>query len=263
MKTIKTFLFRIAPPVLGGVIGFALLLLLVSYGELIVTDRLQDKVIEQMSLMVGTFVAAWAGGWAAFNAERRTRDNAERKSRISAANKALFVIATMYNVFDNLRQFYIDKGDLRQHPHRALIIDSPQPGMMQILHFDFDALNYFLDTEGDIASMALMELQLLDWHYQLLVNTIELRAKAAEDLHKAIQAKNVGNLELDGVKTIFPIEYRKSAALTDQLIQLVDEGINLTKAMDRKMQIALQQQFSGQSFVQIKFAEKPQNQPSA
>src|SRR2546427_2893059 len=167
---------RIAPPLVGAAAGFGLFMIFLFYGPLIVAEHFLDKTIEQFSLIAGTFVAAWAGGWAAFSAERRTRDEMERKSRISAANKALFVVATMYNVFDNLRQFYIDKGNLRQDPNRALAIDSPQPGMMQVLHFDFDALNYFLDVDGATSSMALMELQLLDWHYQLLINTVELRA---------------------------------------------------------------------------------------
>jgi hypothetical protein len=211
---------------------------------------------EQVPIMIATFVAAWAGGWAAFSAERRTRDKAERASQVSAANKALFTIATMYNIFDNLRRFFLEQGGLRESPHRALLVDSPQPGTMQLLRFDFDALNYFLEPDGDVCSMALMELQVLEWHYQLLVNTVELRAAAVDDLHKALRALR-GATTLETAQSLASVEYSKADALTNQFIRLVDEGIQLTKAMDRTMQTALQYQFPGQDFVQINFATQP------
>ena len=251
---IRTSLRRLAPPLIGAAVGFALFGFFLSYGQFVIA--LPDKAVEQIGLIAATFVAAWAGGWAAFSAERNTRSEAERKARISAANKALFVIATMYNVFENLCRFYIDKGNLRNNPNRALMMDSPQPGMMEKLHFDFDELSYFLDAEGDVSSMALMELQVLDWHFQMLINTIELRAMAAEDLHKAIRAQPISNLTADSVPALYQMEYKKSLALTDQLIEFVDAGIKLTKEMNEKMKVALQQQFPGQGFLQINFAEK-------
>jgi len=39
----------------------------------------------------------------------------------------------------------------------------------------------------------------------------------------------------------------------------VDEGIAATKKMDTQMQVALQSVFPGQSFLQIRFVEKPQS----
>lgn len=220
-----------------------------------------DRWLDQIPVVVATFVAAAAGGWAAFTAERRTREEAERKSRISAANKALFVIATMFNVFDNLRQFYIDAGDFRRSPNRVLMIDSPQPGMMQPLNFDFDSLNYFLEPDGDVSSMALMELQTLDWHYHLLVNTVELRASATEELHKAIKrAASAAFIDAEAAKGLAPSEYFKSEALTDQFIQLVDEGVRQTKGMYEAMHAALAQQFPTQNFLQVKFAAKPSDE---
>ena len=202
--------------------------------------------------LVGTFVGAWAGGWAAFRGERRTRERVERNSRISAANKALFTIATMYNSLDNLRQFYIEAH--RNDPNRALTMNSPQPGMMQALHFDFDSINYFLDQEGEACSMALMELQVLDWHYQIVVNTAELRAKAGDELHQAIRANPIANPNLETIKAVYAAEYGRLAALTDQLIEVVDEGIAMTRQANDKMQKALQLQFPEQSLLQIKFA---------
>lgn len=217
-----------------------------------------DKFTELIVTVFGTFIAAWAGGWAAFNAERKTREDTERKSRISAANKALFTIATMFNVFDNLRQFYIDKDNIRQNEGRALIMDSPQPGMMQATHFDFDSISYFLDQDGDACSMALMELQVLDWHLQVVINTVELRAIASNDLNNAIKSKPIANLTAKTIATVYSAEHSKLAALTDQLIEQVDEGIAVTKKLNAMLQTALQLQFPGQSFLQIKFAEKPQ-----
>jgi hypothetical protein len=216
-----------------------------------------DKYVELIVTVFGTFIAAWAGGWAAFSSERKTREQAERNARISAANKALFAIATMFNVFDNLRQFYIDHEGLRQSDRRAYQMDSPQPGMMQPLRFDFDSLNYLLDQDGELCSMALVELRVLDWHHQALVNTVELRAIAHDDLRKAVLSKDAAEITPDMLPTMFKAEYTKLASLTDQFIKQVDEGIVATKRMDNQLQIALQSIFPGQSFLQIRFAQKP------
>ncbi len=216
-----------------------------------------DKFYEFAVTAIVTGIAAWAGGWAAFSSERKTREGAERKSRISAANKALFTIATMFNALDNLRQFYIDIDGLRQNPDRALLMDSPQPGMMQAIHFDFDSINYFLDQGGAECSMTLMELQVLDWHFQMVVNTVELRSKAVEDLHKAIEFQLP---TLESIKVTHDKEYHKLAALTEQMIEQVDEGIAITKRLNAMMQNALQLQFPGQDFLQINFVKKPQTQ---
>ena len=89
-----------------------------------------EKPVDLAITVAATFVAAWAGGWAAFSAERKTRDDAELDARISAANKALFTIATMFNAFDNLRRFYFAADGQQYDPKQnAITIDSPLPGM--------------------------------------------------------------------------------------------------------------------------------------
>ena len=89
------------------------------------------------------------------------------------------------------------------------------------------------------------------------LNVVELRAEAHEDLRNAVFSKNIQNLTQESMQTIFRAEYSKLAALTDQFIMQVDEGIALTVRMNTQMQVALQSVFPGQSFLQIKFAEKP------
>jgi len=159
-----------------------------------------------------------------------------------------------------LRQFYIDVDGVRQNPQRALLMDSPQPGMMQTVHFDFDSINYFLDQDGDVCSMALMELQVLDWHFQVVVNTVELRSKAFDELHKQIQAHPVVNSTLDLIPTLYSAQYGRLATLTDHMIEQVDEGIASAKKMYTTMQTALQIMFPGQDFLKVNFVEQPKTQ---
>jgi hypothetical protein len=237
------------------IFSYAILTLIIATHQ----DIFSGKLYEFAGTAIVTGIAAWVGGWAAFSSERKTREDAERKSRISSANKALFTIATIDNVFKNLRQFYIDIDNHRENPDRAFLMDSPQTGMMQVIHFDFDSINYFLDEDGEECSMALMELQVLDWHFQVVVNTIELRSKAFEDLHKAIKSNPIANITTQAIRTIYNAEYHRLAELTDQMIQQVDEGIIVTKKVYVMMLAALQLQFPGQSFLQIKFAEKSTN----
>jgi hypothetical protein len=136
-------------------------------------------------------------------------------------------------------------------------MDSPQPGMMQPLHFDYDRLNYFLNQDGELCSMALAELRVLDWFHLALLNTVELRAVAHDDLRKAVLSKNVPDLTLDGLPILFSVEYSKLSGLTEQFIKQVDDGIIATKKMENQLQIALQRVFPGQSFLQVRFAEQP------
>ena len=242
-----------------AVLVVASLALLAVLGAL--TWKFAGRPADVVLMIVGTFLAAWAGGWAAFRAERNTRNDAEKQSRISAANRALFTVATLFNVFNNLRQHYIDAGNVRDRANRTLDVDSPQSGMMQEIHFDFDSLNYFLACDGDVSSMALMELQVLEWHYHVLVNTVELRAAAIVGLHRAIAAKPMVNASPDAIKAFFAAEWRRLDAITDQFILLVDDGISKTKQMNTKMQVALQSQYPSQSFLQINFEQKPQIPP--
>lgn len=132
-------------------------------------------------------------------------------------------------------------------------MDSPQPGMLSEIKFNFDELSFFLDQPGDVSSSVLMELMMFEWQYQVLFQTVEHRAKASEELHAAMQANPVTNLELAGIKTIYPIPYQKLDATTTQMIESVDAGLASAKEVNRKLQVALQEQFPGQSFLQINF----------
>lgn len=252
-KQVKITLTHILWPVAGGLLGFMLFFLLLATGGLITPDHIPDKAVDLLGVTVATFVAAWAGGWAAFRAERETQDINRKNSRISAANKAIFKIATAYTVFENLRQHYIDFNAVRNDPDRALKMDSPQPGMLSEIKFNFDELSFFLDQPGNISSDVLMELMMFEWQYQVLFQTIEHRAKASEELHTAMQARPVANLEPDGIKTIYPVPYQKLDATTTQMIESVDAGLINAKEVNRKLQLALQQLFPEQSFLQINF----------
>jgi hypothetical protein len=88
--------------------GFFLLILVVAclFGAGLIYMH-PDRQVDVAVAVLGTFLAAWAGGWAAFAAERRTNEDAERKACISAANKAIFTISSMFGVFENLHQFYM------------------------------------------------------------------------------------------------------------------------------------------------------------
>lgn len=215
-----------------------------------------DKVTEFLGLGLTTFVAAWAGGWAAFGAERNTRAQELRRARITAANRAIFKIAQLYNIYENLRKFYVDKDGARNDPLRAIKMDSPQPGMMKEVTFNFDDLSHFLDHPGSVASQTLMELQVFDWHYQVVRNTVELRVQALSELRQAMRERRMANLTFESLQTFYADEFRKAASLADQMIEVVDAGIRSASDIYRKMQEALQLQFPGESFLKVNFTHE-------
>lgn len=244
-------------PVLGVLLGFASFYVVLVCGVSIPSEHLPDKLVELASIAIATLIAAWAGGWAAFKAERETQESNRRAERISAANKAIFTIAMAYTAYENLRQHAIDKDGVRNDPDRALKMDSPQAGMMRKIQFNFDELSFLLDQQGELSSMVLMELMLFEWQYQVLLQTVESRAQVFEELHIAIQANPIGNHSPAAIKTRFAAQYTKLDALTDQLIEIVDTGLISSKDINIKVQSALQQQFLGQSFLQINFQQAP------
>lgn len=212
-----------------------------------------DKAPELLVTMIATGIAAYVGGWAAFGAERERRAEEELKKRVSASNKAIFVAFTIYEALDNLRKYCIDKNGARTSKFRALTIDSPQAGMMQSVSFDFDSLNFFLDAEDDVSATTLMELQVLDWHFQMVRNTVELRARAAEELHNAMLAHYNENIAPETIQAVYGTHFKNLSTLTDQLVAMVDDGIVLAKKVDGRLRAALAHQFPNQDFLQVNY----------
>jgi len=212
-----------------------------------------DLLLRVAELFGVTFLAAWAGGWAAFRAERKSRLDNERKGQISAANRAIFAIAQIYMVYGNLRDFFLPDAHLRQDPDRALKVNSPQPGMLSDIRFNFDELSFLLDMEGDHDVSALMELMLLEWRYRVLVVTTNSRATAVDDLHKTMAQRRLANLPPGGGAVFYAQEHAKATALTDQLTELIEDGLKYTKEVNAKLQTTLKRQFPNQSFLQVNF----------
>ena len=140
-------------------------------------------------------------------------------------------------------------------------MDSPQAGMLSRVGFNFDELGFFLDSPGESCSTALMELMTFEWQFQVLRQTVEDRARAFDDLHTNLQVNPVANMNLMFIQTRFPALYQKLDATTNQLIASVDYGIQASKDINQKLQLALQQQFPGQSFLQIKFMQSEMPSP--
>ena len=131
--------------------------------------ELLEKLVE---LFIVTFLAAWAGGWAAFSAERSAQEIDKRNARWSSANKAIFKLSQAYEMLENLRRFYIDVDNVRNDPDRALKMNSPQPGMMARIEFNFDELTFLLDQQGDAAPSALQALMMFEWHMRIMHQSV-------------------------------------------------------------------------------------------
>ncbi|WP_057392081.1 hypothetical protein [Ralstonia solanacearum] len=144
-------------PVILGIFCLNIILALNIFLPPKTWERWEGKLVDAFVLMVATFVSAWAGGASAFRVERRTQEINARNARISAANKAIFTVATAYLAYANLRAAYIDVDGLRNDTHRALKMDSPQPGMLPQIEFDFAGLEFLLDQAGTTSSQIVME----------------------------------------------------------------------------------------------------------
>jgi hypothetical protein len=228
-------------PALGALCGFTLFYLFMPIG-LFVIEHLNDKVPEFAITAIATLIAAWAGGWAAFKAERDTQTMNRRNGQISAANRAIFKIAQVYTVFENLRQYTIEP--YRTNSNRARSMDSPQPGMLPDITFNFDELSFMLDHPGE-APQALNELMLLEWKYRVLLITVEHRARAAEAHARG------DHLALNML-----------SGLTDQMVTSVDDGLSDSKDTYRQILTTLAKLYPDQTFLRISTIESSDSQNS-
>lgn len=215
-----------------------------------------DKTSELLVTMIATGIAAYVGGWEAFGAERERRAEEDLKKRVSASNKAIFVAFTIHESLYNLRQYCIDKNGARTNKFRALMIDSPQASMMQRVSFDFDSLDFFMNADDEVSATTLMELQVLDWHFQMLRNTVELRARAMEELHNAMLAQHNTDIAPENIKAVYNSHFKKLSSLTDQFVTMVDDGIVLAKKADLRLRAALTLQFPNQDFLRVSYVER-------
>jgi hypothetical protein len=71
---VRQSLNRIVPPIAGGLLGLILFDVLLVKFSFVAGDQFFEKLFDALGFVTGTFVGAWAGGAAAFAAERKTRD---------------------------------------------------------------------------------------------------------------------------------------------------------------------------------------------
>jgi len=235
LRFLRAPLCRITWPVFGALAGFILFLIFPPVMVFFI-DHITDKAHEFAITAFATLIAAWAGGAAAFRAERNTRTIDRRNHQVSAANRAIFAINQMYTVYENLREHAINP--FRTDANRDLNMDSPQPGMLPQIKFNFDELSFFLDQPDDVSPNALNDLMLLEWKYQVLFQTVEHRARAAE---RFAHGDALARIVLRGT--------------TDQMIESVDEGVISTQTAYRQLHNACANVFPGQIVLRIQALE--------
>ena len=225
---------RILWPVTGAFLGFGLFYLLMMTGAFFI--EYSNKVPELIITVIVTGIAAWAGGAAAFRAERTTREINLRNKQISAANRAIFKLDQLFNLYLNLKESMVDP--CRSDEHRFRTMDSPQPGMLPVITFNFDELSFLLDRPGEGLKL-LEELLVLEWKYQVLMITVDHRARFLEAYVRGHDLLAINAL----------------TASTNQMI----ENIDLVPAAAKKAYLlfcsVLTETFPGQTFLRIQHLE--------
>ncbi len=225
---------RIVWPVLCALIGLALFYIFMVMDVSFAWHS--NKVSELIITVIVTGIAAWAGGAAAFRAERTTREINLRNKQISAANRAIFKLDQLFNLYLNLKESMVDPS--RNDEHRFRTMGSPQPGMLPLITFNFDELSFLLDRPGEGLKL-LEELLVLEWKYQVLMITVDHRARFLEAYVRSQDNRAINAL----------------TASTNQMI----ENIDLVPAAAKKAYLlfcsVLTETFPGQAFLRIQHLE--------
>jgi len=253
LKIFKQPLQHILWPIVGGLLGFVSVWLISTIWIGVVSEHIVNALLHGLLLMLVTALGAFAGGWAAFSAERRTENQNKIAAHVSAANKAIFQIARLYLICENLNDQFI-KGE-RENKLRAVIISSPPKNFVPNFHFAFDELSFLLDfPDNTEAPNLLFELIRYEDNYNILVGTIDARAEAMETFAQTRHTPPVVANAPQNVE-VMP-EFRKLQALTDGMITGIDTTITESKRIYDQLRAVLQQHFQGQEFVKWDYTVK-------
>lgn len=183
-----------------------------------------------VATVVATGVAAWIGGSASFNSERKRRDNDRRSEALANVNKAIFGIYRIYSDFKRLHNDYI-----RFHvndPLRAVKMITPEKDFISSVTFDFDGLNYLVNTKHEIGAQYLVGLlRLQEMHSNILL----LIAKRHDTINELYRIR--------GTESTLPVQddpnvkkqYDQLVLYTDLFVNNVTIGFKLVEMADNEL----------------------------
>lgn len=132
--------------------------------------------------LLGTLVAAWAGGLAAFRSEQKRKESEIKDLRITAANNAIFYINVIkYEVNrlnDNYLQPALERGDSN------LSMSTPPKHFLKEISFDHSSIGFLLLANPDCCPQSVWGLNQLEDYYRTIVSLNALRTDAIEQLYE-------------------------------------------------------------------------------
>lgn len=223
-----------------------------------------DKLYEFVATGIVTFVAAWAGGWAAFNAERTTRERKEKEDikrrNIVNGNSSIFTLIRMLNKLVGLQRQIIEP--IRDSHSRFL--DMPPTAIVEKDDIKLNIENlYFLLETVDMNLLA--EVIIEEERYRSAIDAINLRSQL--HLHEVqpllehngfVQGGNYSFAEIEGM--LGQRLYATIILATDQAIDHVDKAVVSIKTVSDKLTASLKKQYPDEKIIKFdKLVESSQS----
>ena len=103
-----------------------------------------------------------------------------------------------------------------------------------------------------------MQLQVLDWHYHMIIAVVDRRAVAMANWAAAASTHPVQPVNIGTMKVVYQYQYDNLKQATDQMVEMVDEGIDLARIADGQIRKALALQFPGQELLKVNYTPGPE-----
>lgn len=229
---------------------------------IVITNTITPTIkVSDAITAASTLLAAFLGAWLAYRLQDNSRQRDEANTKISAANKAIFIVFQQVN---SLRLFQMDFID----PHRRDpgIFISMSPIMQEdhkSIRYDFDGLNFLLGTKH---KQLLLDLFIEQQRFEAAIQAINYRS----ELHiQQVQP----SLALAGIKegvdypgeafasALGPLLFKTMQRQTEQVIYHVDRTVRSLQEIKTKMQVVFRDLFPNNTFLDFELLENEPNKP--
>ena len=203
---------------------------------------------------LATLVAAFGGGFFAFNIQNRKEKKKTDDENIAQGNMAIFIIIRHYNRLLNYKNQVIEQWI--DHPHRHHFIKPSLSESISIPQIDFQKIAFILNKNPNlIAEAAILEQDIIG-----TLEMIEQRSRihfehlqpVVESIEKTLDKDNSKIIDITEVERQLGTRMTTQLSVcTDYVVSGVERGLEGTKNLSHDLAIELKKIYPKATFLTI------------
>lgn len=211
------------------------------------------KVYEFVVTGIVTFLAAWAGGWAAFNAERTTRERKEeeefKRHVIVNGNSAIFTLMRMANKLANIQRQIIDPE--RDSPVRYISMRPLRVQEKDDVRLNIEGLYFLLETDD---RNLLGEISAAEEYYKGAIDALNGRSQLhLDDVQPLLESggfESGGSYSHEELAAMLGVRIYESIQLaTNEAVDHIDMALLRIKGVSGELSVSLKKQYPSEKII--------------